>query len=82
MPGVPGRAADHAFTRWGAALDTRHRLAAACRHRSTARLLSPLLPLLACLQYRELFNVPVDRLCAIRDALVEQMEAGLAGKVR
>ncbi|EFN54251.1 hypothetical protein CHLNCDRAFT_135795 [Chlorella variabilis] len=29
------------------------------------------------LQYRELFNTPVPRLHAVRDALVEQMEAGL-----
>lgn len=34
------------------------------------------------LQYRELFDTPVERLLALRDALVEQMEAGLAGKVR
>lgn len=34
------------------------------------------------LQYRELFDTPVERLHALRDALVEQMEAGLAGRVR
>lgn len=34
------------------------------------------------LQYRELFDTPVERLLALRDALVEQMEAGLDGKVR
>jgi hypothetical protein len=33
------------------------------------------------LQYRELFNTPVLRLHALRDAVVEQMEAGLAGQV-
>ena len=33
-------------------------------------------------QYRELFDTPVERLHALRDALVEQMEAGLAGQVR
>ena len=33
------------------------------------------------LQYRELFNTPVPRLHAVRDALVEQMEAGLRCQV-
>lgn len=32
-------------------------------------------------QYRELFNTPVERLLELRDALAEQMEAGLEGKV-
>lgn len=31
-------------------------------------------------EYRELFDTPVERLLALRDALVEQMEAGLDGK--
>lgn len=31
-------------------------------------------------EYRELFNTPVLRLHALRDAVVEQMEAGLAGQ--
>ncbi|KAL4458290.1 hypothetical protein ABPG75_013155 [Micractinium tetrahymenae] len=31
-------------------------------------------------EYRQLFNTPTDRLLALRDALVQQLEAGLAGQ--
>ena len=55
-----------------AAAATRH----SCRHLTASVCPARLL------QYRELFNTPVERLHALRDALVEQMEAGLAGKVR
>ncbi|KAL4854923.1 Hexokinase-1 [Chlorella vulgaris] len=47
-------------------------VAAACRRLKLDRPLQ--------LQYRELFNTPVLRLHALRDAVVEQMEAGLAGQ--
>ncbi|KAL4423126.1 hypothetical protein ABPG77_004809 [Micractinium sp. CCAP 211/92] len=31
-------------------------------------------------EYRQLFDIPTDRLLALRDALVQQLEAGLAGQ--
>ena len=64
--------------------EVRSRVAAALR----GALLHPTSPppplslALPLLQYRQLFNTPVERLHALRDALVEQLEAGLANKVR